>query len=139
MNIDNQLMKEAHALLHPTRYKIAALLSESPMSIKELTEALGKEKRLISYHLFILEEHGFVNGEFKVSKKANLKELTAKQYGVTEKGRLSYNLIILDEEKRIEGGEHNPFKEPELKQEMVRKYRATEKVDGVLYELKKSL
>jgi len=139
MNVDNQLMKEVHALLHPTRYKIAALLSERPMNIRELTEALGKEKRLISYHLFILEEHGFVNGEFKVSKKANLKEITTKQYGVTEKGRLSYNLIILDEEKRIEGDEHNPFKEPELKQEMVREYSATEKVDGVLYELKKSL
>ena len=138
MNGNNQLMAEAHVLLHPTRYKIAELLSEKTMHLRELSAALGKEKRLVSYHLFILEEHGFVNGELKMHVASNANEIRTKHYGVTEKGRFSYNLVILDKE-RIEADKNNLFEPPELKLEMVREYRATEKVDGVLSELKKSL
>jgi DNA-binding transcriptional ArsR family regulator len=138
MNIDNRLMRDVHVLLHPTRYKIAELLSEKPMNIRELRESMRKEKRLISYHLFILEEHGFVNGEFKLPKKTHSNEIKMKQYGVTEKGRFSYNLIILDKEW-IAADKHNPFEQPELKRELVREYSTTVKVDGVLSELKKSL
>jgi DNA-binding transcriptional ArsR family regulator len=142
MKIDNPVVKDAHVLLHPTRYKIAELLSENPMHLRELSEALGKEIRLISYHLFVLEEHGFVNGKFEFPQEANSdsnsKEITMKQYGVTKKGRFSYNLIILDKE-RIEADENDPFRHPESKRELVRVYSPTEKVDGVLSELKRSL
>ena len=138
MNSDMQLMVEAHILLHPTRYKIAELLSEKTMHLRELSVALGKEKRLVSYHLFILEEHGFVNGELKMHGASDAQEGRTKHYGVTEKGRFSYNLVILDKE-RIDDYKNDQLERPKVRREMVREYRETEKVDNLLSELKKSL
>jgi DNA-binding transcriptional ArsR family regulator len=135
MKIDNQVMEDAHVLMHPTRYRIAELLSEKSMNIHELSEALGKEERLVFYHLSILEEHGFVNGNFKTLQEANFKEIATKRYGMTKKGCFSYNLIILDTE-RIGTNEKDLFKHPELKRKLVREYSATEKVDAVLSKLK---
>ena len=138
MKVNNHLMADAHVLMHPTRFRIAQLLSEKPMHIRELSEALEKEKRLVSYHLFILEEHGFVNGEFKFPEMANSMGIATNHYGMTKKGRFSYNLFILDKDM-VGADKYNPFEPLELKREMVREYSATEKVVEVLSELKKSL
>jgi DNA-binding transcriptional ArsR family regulator len=138
MKIEDRLVEDAHALLHPTRYKMVELLSQRSMHIRELSEALEKEDRIVFYHLSILEEHGFVKGDFQVHKNQNIKEITRKHYGMTEKGRFSYNLIILDKE-RIEDNEKDAFRPREFKKKMVREYHATEKVDRMLLELKNSL
>jgi len=37
------------------------LLAERPMHIGEITKAMGEERRLVSYHLLILKDYGFVS------------------------------------------------------------------------------
>ena len=64
--LDVKLLEDAHVLLHPTRYRIVELLAEKPMHIDALATALGMEKRLVSYHLLKLEEHGFVTREYEL-------------------------------------------------------------------------
>ena len=136
MHIKDQLLKEAHILSHPTRNRIAKLLVEKPMHIGELTEALGEERRLVSYHLLLLEEHGFVSSEFEYPNESISSGKTIKKYGVTGKGRFSYHLLILEEEGFL--GNNNIYVRPELKGKVVRKYRATEKTEGVLAASKKA-
>lgn len=138
METESNLVKEARILLHPTRYKIAKLLAEKPMRIGELTEALGEDRRLVSYHLLTLQDYGFVRSEFdfpaEEERAAGAK--TLKRYGVTEKGRVSYRLLILEENGYLDAGQNMP-KKPGLKECVRRKYSTTDKVKGVLSELKK--
>ena len=77
MDIEDRLVKEAHILLHPTRYRIAKLLAEKPRHISELIEALGEDGRLVSYHLLTLEEHGFVSSKFDFPQEALAKSKEA--------------------------------------------------------------
>jgi DNA-binding transcriptional ArsR family regulator len=139
MHIEDPLVKEAHILLHPTRYRIAKLLAERPMHIRGLTEAMGEDTRLVSYHLQVLEEHGFVSSEFECPKEAISHQGRAvKKYGVTGKGHISYQLLILEGEGFL--GDNDKLSEaPELKGTVVRKFRATDKAEGVLLALKKEI
>jgi len=50
--IEDNLLKDAHALLHPIRFRIVELIAEKPMYINEISKALGEERRLVSYHDF---------------------------------------------------------------------------------------
>ena len=57
--LDETLLEDAHIFLHPVRYRIMELLAEQPMHINALSSALGMERRLVAYHLAILEERRF--------------------------------------------------------------------------------
>ncbi|MGC9444818.1 MAG: helix-turn-helix domain-containing protein [Candidatus Methanospirareceae archaeon] len=139
MERENILLKEAHVLLHPFRYRMAALLAERPLSLQELIDALGEDRRLISYHLLILEEHGFVRGKL-VLDRSNQRDSSKAgvAYGVTEKGRISYQFLIL-EAAGVVGDQISLPVLPVMKRRIAREYQTTEKVDGVLSELKKFL
>ncbi len=138
MNIEDTLVKSTHILLHPLRYRIAELLTERSMTLREITEALGEDRRLVSYHLLILEEHGFLCGELEFPKGGISSGKTTKKYGVTEKVGISYQLLILEEEGFL--GDTNTYsKLPELKGKVIRKYHATEKAEEVISELKTRL
>ena len=139
MEREDNLLKEAHILLHPLRYRIALLLAERSLNLQELIDALGEDRRLVSYHLLILEEHGFVSGKFgfgrpnqRESNKAGV------AYGVTEKGRISYQFLILEAEGIVGDKTGRPLP-PVIKGRIAREYQTTEKVDGVLSKLKRIL
>ena len=139
MERENNLLKEAHILLHPLRYRIAALLAERPRNLQELIDTLGGDRRLISYHLLILEEHGFVNGKFGHHRSDQMESSKAGvAYGVTEKGRISYQFLILEAEGVVGDKTRRPLP-PVMKGRIAREYQTTEKVDGVLSELKRIL
>jgi len=72
-------------LLHPMRFRIVELLAEKPMHINELSNALRKERRLISYHLLVLEEHGFLSSKYELSEQPNSKGKAIRKYSVTGK------------------------------------------------------
>ena len=84
MKIEDNL-KEVHVLLHPTRYRIVELLAEKPMHINEISKVLGEERRLVSYHLLTLEEHGFLSSNYEISEQPNSKGKAIRKYSVTEK------------------------------------------------------
>ena len=46
----------ANVLMHPTRYRIVALLAEQPMHLDALSRALDTERMLVAYHLMALQE-----------------------------------------------------------------------------------
>lgn len=139
MERENTLLKEAHILFHPLRYRIAALLAERPLNLQELIETLGEDRRLISYHLLILEEHGFVSGKFGFDRSDQMGSSKARvAYGVTEKGRISYQFLILEAEGVVGDTTRRPLP-PVMKGRIAREYQTTEKVDGVLSELKRFL
>jgi DNA-binding transcriptional ArsR family regulator len=135
MDIEDGLVKEAHILLHPTRYRIAELLAEKPRHIRELIEALDEDRRLVSYHLLTLEEHGFVSSKFDFPQEAMAKSKPGKKYGVTDKGRISYQFLILEEEGLL-GDNRKISLLQGLKGKVMRKYSVTEKAEEVLSELK---
>ena len=86
MKIEDKLVKEAHVLLHPIRFRIIELLAEKPMHINSISKALeGKKKKLVSYHLDILEEYGFVTSEYEISEQPKSKGKALKKYSVTDK------------------------------------------------------
>jgi DNA-binding transcriptional ArsR family regulator len=84
--MDDQLVKEAHILMHPIRFKIVELLAAQPMHINAISKALEeKKKKLVSYHLNILEAYGFVDCRYEISELPKSKGKALKKYWVTEK------------------------------------------------------
>jgi DNA-binding transcriptional ArsR family regulator len=85
MKIEADLLKNVHVLLHPVRYRIVELLAEKPMHINEISNALGEEKGLVSYHLLTLEERGFLSCNYELSKHQGSTVKAIRKYRVTEK------------------------------------------------------
>jgi len=77
---------EAYVLLHPTRFKIVELLAEKPMYIAEIAKTLRADSQfVISYHLRILEEYGFLSGRYEISKQPKSRGKAVKIFSVTGK------------------------------------------------------
>ncbi len=85
MKIEDELIKELHVLLHPIRFRIVELLGEREMHINEISNALGEERRLVSYHLLTLEEHGFLDSRYEISELPRSKGKAVRKYRVTGK------------------------------------------------------
>ncbi len=85
IKIEEELVKDAHVLLHPIRFRIIELLMENPLHINGISKAMGEERRLISYHLLTLEEHGFVNSKYEISESPKSKGKAIRKYWVTDK------------------------------------------------------
>ena len=86
MKLEDKLVKDAHVLLHPIRFRIVELLAEKPMHINAISKALEeKKKRLVSYHLHILEEHGLVSSRYEISEQPKSKGKALKIYWLTDK------------------------------------------------------
>jgi DNA-binding transcriptional ArsR family regulator len=85
MKVEDSLVKDAHVLLHPIRYKIVELLVEKPMHINQISKAMGEERRLVSYHLLALEECGFVKSKYEISESPKSKGKAIRKYWVTDK------------------------------------------------------
>lgn len=85
--LENKVIEESIIVLHPERLKLYKALKESgkPLFINELAEKLGTERRLVSYHLSTLEQHGFVKSEFKVIQLPHSKGKAGRFYQLTEK------------------------------------------------------
>jgi DNA-binding transcriptional ArsR family regulator len=85
VKMEEELVKDAHVLLHPVRFRIVELLMEKPMHINEISKAMGEERRLVSYHLLTLEEHGFVDSRYEISEQPKSKGKAIRKYWVTDK------------------------------------------------------
>ena len=83
--IDESLITEAHVLLHPIRFKIVELLAETPIHINAISKVMGEERRLVSYHLQTLEEHGFVKSMYEISEQPKSKGKAIRKYWTTDK------------------------------------------------------
>ena len=82
-----ELCEEVYILTQPTRLKIINALrkAKKPLFIEQIAEAVGEDRRSVSFHLTTLAEYGFVKGEYKVSEMPRSKGKAAKYYQLTEK------------------------------------------------------
>ena len=78
-------LEDAHTLSQPIGFRIVALLLEKTMHINAISKELGVERRLVSYHLNALEEHGFVSSKYEISEEQKSKGKSIRKYWVTEK------------------------------------------------------
>lgn len=86
IKLEAKLVKEAHVLFHPLRFRIVELLAEKPRHINEISRALKNEKRrLVTYHLHILEEHGLVDSKYEISDQPKLRGKALRIYQLTGK------------------------------------------------------
>lgn len=85
MKMDDTLVKEAHVLVHPIRFRIVELLTKRPMHVSEISKTLGQERRLIYYHLDMLEEYGFVHSRHEISEHPKSKGKALRIYWSTDK------------------------------------------------------
>ena len=85
MKMDETLVKDAHVLVHPIRFRIVELLVKKPMHVSEISKTLGEERRLISYHLDTLEEYGFVDSKHEISEDPKSKGKALRVYWTTDK------------------------------------------------------
>lgn len=85
VKMEETLVKDAHVLLHPIRFRIVELLAEKPIHINGISKAMGEERRLVSYHLLTLEEYGFVRSKYEISEAPKSKGKAIRKYWVTDK------------------------------------------------------
>ncbi len=85
MEFDEELVADAHVLLHPIRFRIVKLLAQEPRHINGISKALGEERRLVSYHLLTLEEFGFVESRYEISENPKSKGKAIRKYWTTDK------------------------------------------------------
>jgi predicted transcriptional regulator len=85
MKMEDELVKDAHVLLHPIRFRIIELLAEKPLHINGISKEMGEERRLVSYHLLTLEEYGFVDSKYEISDQPKSKGKAIRKYWVTDK------------------------------------------------------
>ena len=85
IKLEDTLVKDAHVLLHPIRFRIVELLAEKPLHINGISKAMGEERRLVSYHLLTLEEYGFVSSKYEISEQPKSKGKAIRKYWVTDK------------------------------------------------------
>ena len=94
---EDELIKDAHVLLHPIRFRIVELLAEKPLHINAISKAMSEERRLVSYHLLALEEAGFVASKYEISELPKSKGKAIRVYWVTDK----VNAVISEIKKKL--------------------------------------
>jgi len=82
---EDELIRDAHVLLHPIRFRIVELLAQKPLHINAISKAMAEERRLVSYHLLALEEAGFVASKYEISELPKSKGKAIRVYWVTDK------------------------------------------------------
>ena len=87
--MEEKLVREAHILTHPLRYRILELLAANPdgIHISRISDIIKEDRRLVSWHLLALEENEFVKGEYEISKYPKSKGKAIKKYVLTGKVR----------------------------------------------------
>lgn len=83
--MSEDILKEGSPILHPVRWRIIDVLEEAdkPMYIQEIAEAIGLDRRLVSFHLSTLESKGFAESRFDVIEKANSLGKAGRFYNLT--------------------------------------------------------
>lgn len=76
---EEKAAKILKSLANPDRIKILKMLSERPMSFKEIKDVLGVESPTVSHHLKLLKKTGMVR--------------SVEMYEITENGRLLLRLL----------------------------------------------
>jgi predicted ArsR family transcriptional regulator len=83
--MSRDILKEGSPILHPVRWTIIEMLekTDKPMFIKEIADAIGVDRRLVSFHLSTLEGKGFAVSNFAVIEEAHSLGKAGRFYSLT--------------------------------------------------------
>jgi DNA-binding transcriptional ArsR family regulator len=84
-HVEVELSDDSHTLLQPVRCRILELLAEKLMNLNALSIALNMERRRVAYHLFTLEDCGYVKSRNAILQPDMAKGKVLKVYTVTDK------------------------------------------------------
>jgi predicted ArsR family transcriptional regulator len=81
------IIKDGIIMMHPIRWSIlnTLKLSDSEMYIDEIATTIGQERRLVAFHLSLLEERGFLASEFKTIQEPHSKGKAGRFFKLTDK------------------------------------------------------
>jgi len=81
------LTEDISILLFPTRYNIYKVLKEAgtPLYAQQIGDKLGLDRKLVSFHLAILEQNGFVISNYGVANPSKGAPKAVRYYTLTEK------------------------------------------------------
>jgi len=80
--------EELYGLFLPTRLAIYNLLeSGKKLYASQIGEELNLDRKLVSFHLAWLEEHGFVKSSFGLANPSNVAPKAVRYYESTGKGK----------------------------------------------------
>lgn len=82
-------IKDGIIMLHPVRWKILDLLHSkgvgAEMYIEEIANSIEEDRRLVSFHLGVLQERGFLVSDFKIVQKPTSKGKAGRFFKLTPK------------------------------------------------------
>lgn len=85
-NTDPAMIKSGIVMLHPIRLKILHILEEKgEMYIDEIAKNVDIDRRLISFHLGVLQNYGFLESSFKVVEEPHSKGKAGRFFTLTSK------------------------------------------------------
>ena len=84
-HVEAELWDDSRTLLHPVRCRILELLAEKLMNLNALSIALNMERQLVAYHLFALEDCGFVKSRYALLQADKTKGKALRVYTLTDK------------------------------------------------------
>ena len=93
---EKRILELLHLLAHPVRFRVAKALVEAgePIFIEQIAKRTVINRRLVSFHLLTLSEHGLVNSDFRVSMLPKSKGKAARHYWLTDEGKEVLSLLI---------------------------------------------
>ena len=85
--MSNNVVKDGIIMLHPVRWKILDTLCSKggAMYIEEIADTIEEDRRLVSFHLGVLQERGFLVSEFKIVQKPASKGKAGRFFKLTPK------------------------------------------------------
>jgi DNA-binding transcriptional ArsR family regulator len=83
--LEAELLDDSRIFLHPLRCRILELLAEKLMNLNAISLALSMERKLVAYHLFTLEDCGFVTSKYVLSELDKSKGKALRVYTATDK------------------------------------------------------
>lgn len=94
MGKEEDVIKALHVVSHPIRFRLLEKIGEKRKAhINALAQALGEERRLVSYHLLTLEEFGVVASRYVISEEQKSRGKALREYWLTEAGLAAYDAI----------------------------------------------
>lgn len=74
-------------LFHPLREQIWEMLEERPdgLYINQLADLLEKERRLVAFHLGVMEKHDLVTSEYVICEMPHSKGRATRVFKITSK------------------------------------------------------
>jgi DNA-binding transcriptional ArsR family regulator len=86
--------EKIYIAMHPSRLEIMKRLAEKRSYASQLEKELEMNRKVITFHLSMLQRYGLVKGEFDLQNPPTGKPVAVKYFELTEEGRKILDRIM---------------------------------------------